>query len=300
MNSNPLVGQLFSKDGAAPVALPDRVHLGGSTAYLNAEADLGNEYTADDLAEYGYIGPIELPFYDMYRQSLVWDGTEYVATDLSDEAKETLWASGAEDLNNRIQALQNQAELRKAQLLQAGVSTAAVDAFNARLLAAEASSSCPMEVVLPSPAMLNFENSAQVAHPLAIDWCKNNWVSDIDRGYMATDDAVYFYITNEETFLAYLEAHKEEINIYALGQEFQALVYPVQYTDNFDRTASVVVELGGDAIGYTYSIDGGSEVIMSDDELSFDISGSGEHIVSLSALSESGTGKTFDQTFFIQ
>jgi len=300
MNANPLVGQLFSKDGAEPAPLPDRVRLGSSTAYLNAEADLGNEYTSDDLVQYGYIGPIEKPLFDCNRQTLVWDGTQYVATDLSDEALEAHWASGVEELSNRIKALQDQAELRRAQLIQAGVSTSAVDGFLTRLLAADAASSCPMEVVLPSPAMLYFVNSAQVAHPLADEWCRNNWSSDIDWGYISTDDGAYFEVTNKEIYNAFLATHKEEIDIYALGQEFQALVYPVQYTDNFYRTASVVVELVGDAIGYTYSIDGGVDVIMSDDELIFTITGSGEHVISLAPLSESGSGKTFSQTFFIQ
>ena len=300
MSANPLVGQLFSLNGGEPAPLPDRVYLGRVTAYLNAEAEQGNMISAADLAEHGYTGPIEKPAYDVNRQAVVWDGAQYIVADLSDELRTSLWAKGRAVLDAKIAELNQLADLRAAQLTSAGASTAAVDAFRTRLQAAEAATDCPMEVVLPSTALLSFENNPAVPHPRSREWCMENWASDVDRGYMSEQGGEYFEITNEETYRNYLEANKEAINLYALGQEFQALVYPTAFTDNLNRTGTVTVELAGDAIGYTYSVDGGADQIQTASELTFTLSGSGEHSVNFVAVSDNGEGASYTHSFYIQ
>ena len=301
MATNPLVGQLFSLNGGEPAPLTDRIHLGSTTVYLNAEAEQGNVITADDLAVYGYVGPIDKPPYDIYRQTLVWLDGQYVTADLSDEIREAMWSQGRVKLDAEIAALSNLAALRAAQLTEAGAATDAVEAFRSRLLAAEASSGCPMEVVLPSTALLHFQNSPSVDHPLSREWCIQNWESDVDRGYMSENGGSdYFHITDEDVFNAFLTAHKDEINLYAMGQEFQALVYPTELLDNLDRTATITVELAGDAVGYLYSVDGGDDVTKWADDLSFTITGSGEHLIKFAALSDNGEGSSYTHSFYIQ
>ena len=300
MTVNPLVGQLFSLDGAEPTPLPDRVQLGRNTAYLNQEALQGNVISADDLAQYGYVGPIEKPAYDMCRQTLVWDGSSYIVAELSQELRDELWARGQEKLNAEIAELLQLADLRLAQLEAAGADTSAVTAFKTRVVAAQASSGCPMEVVLPSTALLYFDSDPSIPHPESYNWCIENWTSDIDRGYMSNDAGNEFHITNQEIFDAYLETHKDEINLYALGTEFQGLVYPVSFVDNLNRSAVVTVELAGDAVGYTYSVNGSDPVTMGAADTTINLSGSGEKEITFTALSANGEGRIYTQSFFIQ
>lgn len=300
MAVNPLVGQLFSLNGQEPAPLPDRVFLGRKTAYLNAEAELGNVLSAEDLAEHGYTGPIQKPAYDVNRQTLVWDEGEYTVADLSDELRTEMWEKGRSALNAEIAELNRIADLRSSQLTAAGKSTAAVDAFKTRLAAAEASSSCPMEVILPPTAILYFENSPTLPHPRSIEWCIENWVSDVDKGYMAQEGAPDIEITDQALFDAFLESNKEAINLYAMGEEFQALVYPTRFVDNLNRTATVTVELAGNATGYTYSVDGGEAQAKSDSELTFTVTGSGEHQITLAATSADGAGNSYTKSFYVQ
>ena len=300
MAVNPLVGQLFSLNGQEPAPLPDRVFLGRETAYLNAEAELGNVLSAEDLAEHGYTGPIQKPAYDVYRQTLVWDEDQYRVADLSEELRTAMWDEGRTALNAEIAELTRIADLRSTQLTAAGKSTAAVDAFKTRLAAAEASSGCPMEVVLPPTAILYFENSPSLPHFRSLDWCIENWVSDVDKGYMAQGGVPEIEIHDQDLFDAFLETNKEAINLYAMGDEFQALVYPTRYVDNLDRTGTITVELAGDATGYTYSVNGGEAQAKSDSELTFNITGTGEHQVTLAATSAGGEGNSYTKTFYVQ
>lgn len=300
MTVNPLVGQLFSLNGAEPTPLPDRVQLGRNTAYLTQEALQGNVISADELSQYGYVGPIDKPAYDLYRQTLVWDGSDYIIADLSQELRDELWAAGQEKLNDEITELLRLADLRLEQLEAAGADASAVTAFKNRVVAAQASSSCPMEVVLPSTALLYFDSDPSIPHPEAYNWCIENWASDIDRGYICNDTGSDFHITNHETYSAYLETHKDDINLYALGTEFQGLVYPVSFVDNLDRSGVVTVELAGDSVGYTYSINGSEPVTMGAADTAITLSGSGEKEITFTALSANGQGRTYTQSFFIQ
>ena len=62
----------------------------------------------------------------------------------------------------------------------------------------------------------------------------------------------------------------------------------------------MTVELAGDAIGYTYSVDGGADQIQTASELTFTLSGSGEHSVNFVALSDNGEGASYTHSFYIQ
>lgn len=73
--------QLYSYRGAIPGPLPHRVRLSDGFTRTNPET-----FTPEELSEWGYIGPIEVPEFDEKTQSLDWDfkNQEYVINDLTE------------------------------------------------------------------------------------------------------------------------------------------------------------------------------------------------------------------------
>lgn len=76
---------LYSLQGALPAPLPSRIRLSNGLTRTNPST-----YSAEEIQDWGYIGPIELPVYDWASEVVEWsaDDLAYVVRPLSGEELE--------------------------------------------------------------------------------------------------------------------------------------------------------------------------------------------------------------------
>lgn len=76
---------LYSLNGAWPDALPFRVNLPNSVTRTDPTT-----FTQEELASWGYVGPIAPPTYDLFTEVLEWDGSAFTIRPMTSEERQAV------------------------------------------------------------------------------------------------------------------------------------------------------------------------------------------------------------------
>ena len=75
--------KLYSYQGQEPTQLPERIRLENGTTLTHLD-----KLSSEELNFYGFSGPFEFPNVNIARQTVSWDGSEYVVEDIAQEVLE--------------------------------------------------------------------------------------------------------------------------------------------------------------------------------------------------------------------